>query len=124
MTKLPSMTRNERLGEINFGIFTLTEKISIRLGKPLPPEIPSSLTKQGGDLFDTYSLLGWKTVGQQIVYGEERRLGFALSAELSGNLERHVKLMKKHKCLDKEMFSAAYTYHYLSAIQQRLEDNS
>ena len=119
---MTTLSRDDRLSEIKFDILEMTTKISIKLKKELSPKIIDELMTIGKDHYETYQTLGWAPVGQAIVYGEERRLGFHLSSQLSGNMERHVKLMKKHKCLDEEMFAATYAYHYLSSLNERLEN--
>jgi uncharacterized protein (DUF169 family) len=110
------MTREEYLEKATIMIAPLKARVTAKIGEEKASLLCEYVSKKGESFMETYSLMGWKTVGQSIVYGDEKVLGFSGAANVCGLVERDVKAARKRKMLDAEMFKAIYSLRYLDTL--------
>lgn len=99
-----------------------TTKLLELLPKNAVEAIMQEVRKTAASDFETINALGWKPVGQRIVYGYEAALGFCNAASACGKVEAMVKKLKRAKKWTEDTYTNAFESIMVDVLINRLKN--
>jgi len=97
-------------------------KLSAVLPAGAADRVLQELSQAGKDDFDTINLMGWQPVGQRIVYGYERALGFCNSANACAKTEGLYKRLRRARKWERDVYVDGFLAIMVDAIVDRMQN--
>ncbi len=99
-----------------------TTKLSAVLPSGAADKVLQELAESARADFDTINLMGWQPVGQRIVYGYERALGFINSADACAKTEGLYKRLRRARKWERDTYVDGFLTIMVDAIVDRMKN--